>query len=123
MDRLERLKRLFLKNCQHNNLPGVNQCLSRGINVNTSNEYGTGLMLACEPGHTAIVTRLLQVPGMEINYQIKNGTTAAHLVSARGRTECARLLAETGRVDWNLRGSWGRTPLYLAIEMEHPRYC
>ena len=22
-------------------------------------------------------------------------------------------------MDWNLRGSWGRTPLYLAIEMEH----
>ena len=60
MERLERLERLFLKNCQYNNLPGVNQCLAYGIDVNAKNQNGSALILACNAGHSAIVTRLIQ---------------------------------------------------------------
>ena len=33
----------------------------------------------------------------------------------QGHTECVRILAETGRVDWSKADKWGQTPLYLAL--------
>jgi len=58
------------------------------------------------------------VPGLAINYQEEDGWTAAHWASVRGHTECVRILAETGRVDWNMRERIrGRTPLYCALSM------
>ena len=32
-----------------------------------------------------------------------------------GHTQCVRILAETGRVDWNKRDRMGFTPLYLEL--------
>ena len=46
--------------------------------------------------------------------------TMQHTASLRGHTECLRILAETGRVDWNQRDKYGRTPLYFAIWYGHP---
>ena len=64
---------VFLEACRSNNLEEVNDCLSRGLDVNTKGDwYGsqwTGLMVACERGTPAIVSRLVQVPGLDINYQ------------------------------------------------------
>ena len=73
-------------------------------------------MFACRAGNSAIVSRLVEVPGLDINYQDENGWTAALLASWEGQTECVRILAETGKVDWNKRDRWGETPLYLALE-------
>ena len=39
--------------------------------------------------------------------------------SEKARTECVRILAETGRVDWNKNDKWGRTPLYWALRKGH----
>ena len=116
---------VFFQACHGNNLDEVNDCLSRGCDVNTKGDwYGsqwTGLMVACERGNPAIVSRLVQVPGLDINYQDeKYGDNAAHGASLHGHTECLRILAETGRVDWNQREKYGRTPLYLAIWYRHP---
>ena len=104
----------FLRDCQENNLDGVNDCLSRGVDVNTtkSNKW-SGLMFACERGHSAIVSRLVQVPGLDINYQ------DVIMASYHGQTKCARKLAETGRVDWNKRDREGETPLYLVLDRRH----
>ena len=111
---------LFLNCCRDDNLEGVNECLGRGVNVNTKDNWGTGLMVACYRGNSAIVSRLVQVPGLDINYQDKKrGFTAAHWASLWGRTECVRILAETGRVDWNKRGEEGQTPLYEALGGGH----
>ena len=33
----------------------------------------------------------------------------------KGQTECVRILAETGRVDWNKRDRESETPLYFAL--------
>ena len=71
------MEREFLQNCQDNNLEGVNDCLSRGVDVNSKEDwYGcvlgpkmTALMIACEYGNPTIVSRLVQVPGLDINYQ------------------------------------------------------
>jgi len=87
-------------------------------NTTPISNYGaqwTALMIACEAGNQAIVLRLVQEEGLDINYQDERSYTAAHLVSMKGHTKCVRILAETGRVDWNKRDEWGRTPLYLAL--------
>ena len=75
----------------------------------------TPLMFACRAGNSAIVSRLVQVPGLDINYQDRRGWTVAQRASGRCHTQCVRILAETGRVDWNKRNKRGRTPLYLAL--------
>ena len=102
----------FFIHCRENNLQGLNKCLK--------NFYETlcnGLMEACEYGNSAIVSRLVQVPGLDINYHDeKYGETAAHLASRGGHTECVRILAEADRVDWNKRDKDGVTPLYSALE-------
>ena len=95
------------------------------INKTTRSMYGrqwTGLMFACEYGNSAIVSRLVQVPGLDINYQDEEGVTAALLASMGDYTrcmECVRILAETGRVDWNKRNNWDQTPLYWALVKGH----
>ena len=114
-----------------------------------SERKGTALMSACSAGNSAIVSRLVQVPGLDINYQNEVGETALHRASRtkycrnpwnprgprdhvdkndliaehrakmRGHTECVRILAESDRVDWNKRNSAGETPLYLALSQGH----
>ena len=83
------MEREFLKHCRLNNLEGVDDCLSRGVDVNTtdtvrpypvgvnSKSYfggNTGLMFACHRGNPAIVARLVQVPGVDINCQAEFST-------------------------------------------------
>ena len=77
------------------------------------------LMGACHVGNSAEVSRLVQVPGLDIDYQNEHGFTAAYWATKMGQTECVRILAETGRVDWNKRDKVGRTPLYMAIMTEN----
>ena len=95
----------YLQNCRDNNLDGVTESLSRGVDVNTVSQDGrwsgltiaaeenypelleillshpdikinkttecqrTALMVACDAGNSAIVSRLVEVPGLDINYQ------------------------------------------------------
>ena len=95
----------FLLHCCTDNLEGVTDCLSNGVDVNTTEEcdgqHISALMIACGLGNPAIVSKLVQVPGLDINYYIENGETAAHFASVEGDTDCVRILAETRRVDWN----------------------
>jgi len=97
------------------------------IEINKTTKYHnilldqwTGLMIACEAGNSSIVSRLVEEEGLDINYQDEMfGNTAAHMASYEGHTECVRILAETGRVDWNKRSKWGRTPLLRALLEGH----
>jgi len=95
------------------------------INNTTKTCYGTqwtALIFACNSGHSAIVSRLVEVPGLDINYQDENGETAAHwasMIGMVGHTECVRILAETGRVDWNKRDNSYSKPLHCALEGGH----
>ena len=60
-----------------------------GVDVNTKDGYGsTALMFVCRRGNTAIVSSLVQVPGLDIKYQDQDrtGYSAAHLASREGHT-------------------------------------
>ena len=119
----------FIKYCTNNNLEGVNDCLARGVDVNTKtredeqvdSSLRTGLMFACQHGNAAIVSRLVKVPGLDINYhdEYYQDDTAAHLASLEGHTECVRILAETEKVDWNISNMENMTPLYWALLEGH----
>ena len=80
----------------------------------------TPLMVACEYGTPAIVSRLVQVPELDINYQDKKfGYTAALQAIMKGQTECVKILAETDSVDWNKTDRMGWTPLFEALRSGH----
>ena len=125
------MERAFLKHCNDNNLQGVNDCLkdfnetlSKGLMTNDclkdfNETQSKGLMIACDYGNSDIVSRLVQVSGLDINYENESGYTAAHLASFAGHTECVRILAETGRVDWNWTSIVGETPLCDALREDH----
>ena len=106
--------------CRNNSLNGVEECLSRGADVNRVfyNLIGdglqlTGLMTACREGHPDIVARLLQVEGVMVNYQGVLKETAAHWACQQGNLSCLQLLAKVGTVDWTIRNNRGQTPLDL----------
>ena len=70
----------FLNHCMEDNLQGVNDCLNGFFET-----LCQGLTVACDRGNPAIVSRLVQVPGLNFNYQDEvEGWTAAHLAS-KGR--------------------------------------
>ena len=77
------------------------------------------LMENCEDGNPDVMSRLVQVPGLDINYQDERGQTAALLACNLAQTECVKILAETDRVDWNKADMGGGTLLFWALERGH----
>ena len=106
-----------------NNLDLLDLLLSHpDIKINQKTEESAGgqstaLMFACEAGNIAIVSRLVKEDGLDINYQ--DGYTAAHFASYHRHTDCVRVLAGTGKVDWNIVDKWGFTPLFHALDWGH----
>ena len=79
----------------------------------------TELINACSLGDSSLVSRLVQVPGLNLNYQEDSGSTAADRASYHGHTGCVKILAATGRVDWTKKDNWDGTPLYWALFRRH----
>ena len=75
----------------------------------------TCLQFACSVNNHVLVSLLLKAPGI-FNSAFKQAVIEA---CANGNTECVRLLANTGRVDWNKKDEGGLTPLYWAIANSH----
>ena len=75
----------------------------------------TALMFACTLGNSVIVSRLVQISELDINYQDEDGCTAALLASFWGCTICVKILADTGRVDWNKGDHGNGAPLFQAL--------
>ena len=73
----------FIQDCKNNNLKVLKKCLSRGVDVNTTQESDgkqvSALMVACEAGNSAIVSRLVEVPGLDINYETAEGGDISRL--------------------------------------------
>ena len=66
---MSELAREFLKYCEDNNLTGVTDCLSRGVDVNTVSEDGcwSGLRIAVEKNYPELLEILLSHPDIKIN--------------------------------------------------------
>ena len=66
------------------------------------------------------VSRLLQVPGVNITARDNRGATPAYWAVANNSIECLAVLARDLTVDWwNYRSISGKTPLYVAIFHGH----
>ena len=117
----------FLEACRMGNLGRVNYCLSHGADVNATYQYGptpgwiarkaetSGLMLACQLGYPSVVARLVEEQDLDVNFQDKDGFTAAYLAAMLGLTDCISALARVDTVDWTKADKNGYTPLYWAL--------
>ena len=47
----------------------------------------TSLIFACDAGNSAIVSRLVQIPGLDINWQNRMGSSAVHKACSQERVE------------------------------------
>ena len=80
----------------------------------------TGLHYACMKNNWWTVSRLLQVPGVDITARDNRGATPAYWAVANNSVECLAILARDLTVDWwNYRSISGKTPLYVAIFHGH----
>ena len=80
----------------------------------------TGLHYACMKNNWWTVSRLLQVPGVNITARDNRGATPAYWAVANNSIECLAILARDLTVDWwNYRSISGKTPLYVAIFHGH----
>ena len=127
---LRNLSKEFIQYCEGNELEKVKACLTLGVDVNTvsKDKYGTttysGLTIAANKNYPELVDLLLSRP--DINVNLKTGVaktvyqfTAAQWASGRGHTECVRVLAEKGNVNWNIGNNSGWSSLYIALSKRH----
>ena len=82
------------------------------------NDYGdiTALVVACRCKNHEIVKRLLQVPGIDVNYKCGDWKLTAMHLASHYSDKCCEELAKHQDVDWNSVTSIGdETPLHRAI--------
>ena len=68
-------EKVLIQNCHYNNLHGVRDCLSRGVDVNTVSEDGewSGLTIAAEKNYPELLEILLSHPDIKINNTTESG--------------------------------------------------
>ena len=124
----------FLEACRMGKSERVSYCLSHGADVNATYQYDpttlaptywiarggetSGLMLACQLGYPSVVARLVEEQDLDVNFQDKDGFTAAYLAVKLGLTECISALARVDTVDWTKADKNGYTPLFWALYRE-----
>ena len=69
------------------------------------------LRVACEKGHTAIVSLLLRQPGIDVNDQNELGETPLSRAVYCGHEDVVQILLEFPGIDANLADKCGCTPL------------
>ena len=126
----------FLEACRMGRSERASYYLSHGADVNATYQYDptilspsywrrmrriarggerSGLMLACQLGYPSVVARLVEEQDLDVNFQDKDGFTAAYLAVKLGLTECISALARVDTVDWTKADKNGYTPLYWAL--------
>ena len=77
----------FVRACKNNDLKGVSDCLSRGVDVNTVSEDGrwSGLTIAAEKNYPELLEILLSHPDIKLNdYSIRGNLGLMRLVEWTG---------------------------------------
>merc|ERR1712031_1217 len=62
--------------------------------------------------------RLVRAPGIDLNWQKSDGSTAAHRAEMHSFA-CVKVLATVPGVDWNRKDNNGWTPLHCALFSLH----
>ena len=91
--------------------------LSKGADVNLGNKHGfTPLIIACSCGLPAIVERLSQVPGINLNPREDSiGATALMIAVDNNNLQCVEKLRAMAGVDWNAVEMNGYSAIMRAV--------
>lgn len=87
--------------------------------VNHQNEWGqSSLQCAAANGHGQICELLLKA-GADPNKANKEGNTPLHWACLMGKTNCVKLILDSGKADVNFRNGLGRSALDEAHDRGH----
>ena len=84
------------------------------VNLHVPPHDLTPLQLACSKGHVAVLSLLLNHPGIDVNQASDLGATPLHLACQWGHTEVVKLLLRDPRIRINLTDTIGATPVWWA---------
>ena len=79
----------------------------------------TPLIIACQNGHSNVVSLFLKVKGIEVNHQRKTGATSLFFACKNGHTAVVNLLLQVHDLDYNLPAKDNMTPLWMACLHKH----
>ena len=101
----------FLQHCNANNLDGVTDCLSRGVDVNTQswNGYWSGLTIAADKNYPDLLDILLAHPDIKINNtNARSGWywTALMFACDAGNPAIVSRLVQVPGLDINYQAEW-----------------
>ena len=101
----------FLQHCNANNLDGVTDCLSRGVDVNTQswNGYWSGLTIAADKNYPDLLDILLAHPDIKINNTTARSGwywTALMFACDAGNPAIVSRLVQVPGLDINYQAEW-----------------
>lgn len=104
----------------YNQIPVVELLLARGANVHHKDVFERGMLhSAAVNGQSEVLEVLLESDKtLDVNMQDVNGKTALHDAARNGFEPTVRVLLEYGG-DPTIKDNYGRTPIYVAHEMNH----
>ena len=93
-----------------------------GIDVNLAQEKGaTPLFAAAQQGHVEIVRLLMNAPGINPGLgSFREGTSPLAVAALLGRVEVVKMFLSFRQVNINIRQYDGATPLFAAVQNDHP---
>lgn len=100
-------------------LERVNKHLDMGIGVNRQPGDFTPLHAAAVCGNSAVVSRLLQVEGIDVNAQGPYQATPLHYAAGNGHAAVVRLLLRHKGIRLDISNIQGNAPDYCAEEEGH----
>jgi hypothetical protein len=113
------LQASFFRATFHGLLDIVKVLLTRGAKINAQTNFGqTALMIACEKGHSSIVSFLLSQGARKHLKQNTDNNTALHLAAKNGHITVVNMLLEFG-ARHQMLNYFNETPLNLADDNHH----
>ena len=107
----------FIEHCKANNLEGVTDCLSRGVDVNTVSEDGrwSGLTIAAYKNYPELLEILISHPDIKINKTSGEYQWTALMVACNaGSSAIVDRLVQVPWLDFNYKNEEGETAALLA---------
>jgi ankyrin repeat protein len=104
----------------YNQIPVVELLLKHGADIHHKDVFERGMLhSAAVNGHSEVLEVLLEFDKtLDVNMQDVNGKTTLHDAARNGSEPTVRVLLEYG-ADPTIKDNYGRTPIYVAREMNH----